>query len=153
MHLKGKQALNATPSILWAKLMDKDTLAKVIPGVTALEKVSENAFTSTLQIKVGPVNGSFSGHLQIEDINEQKNFTLKVQQNSKIGNTNASIKVDLIPVDDKQTELAFDGDAKLSGLLASIGQRLIGGVANTLNKQFFTNLEKELALSASQIQD
>jgi carbon monoxide dehydrogenase subunit G len=148
MQLKGKQVLNATPSIVWAKLMDTDTLAKVIPGVTTLEKVSENSFTSTLQIKLGPVNGSFSGNLQLEDITDQKNFTLKVQQNSKIGNTNAAIKVDLTPVNDNQTEVAFDGDAKLSGLLAGMGQRVIGGVANTLTKQFFANLEKELAPTA-----
>ena len=41
-------------------------------------------------------------------------------------------------------KLAFDGDVKLSGMLAGMGQRLIGGVSNTLTKQFFTNLEKEL---------
>jgi carbon monoxide dehydrogenase subunit G len=144
MQLTGKQVLNASPSRVWEKLMDTNTLARVIPGVTTLERTGDNSFTSTLQIKMGPVNGSFSGNLQLEDITEQKNFTLKVQQNSKIGNTNAAIKVDLTPVNTTQTEVAFDGDAKLSGLLAGMGQRVIGGVANTLTKQFFSNLEKEL---------
>jgi uncharacterized protein len=144
MQLTGKQVLNASPAQVWEKLMDTNTLARVIPGVTTLERTGENSFISTLQIKMGPVNGSFSGNLQLEDIQEQKNFTLKVQQNSKIGNTNAAIKVDLTPVNNTQTEVAFDGDAKLSGLLAGMGQRVIGGVANTLTKQFFTNLEKEL---------
>jgi carbon monoxide dehydrogenase subunit G len=147
MQLTGKQVLNASPSKVWEKLMDTNTLARVIPGVTTLEKTGENSFVSTLQIKMGPVNGSFSGNLQLEEITEQKNFTLKVQQNSKIGNTNAAIKVDLIPVSSTQTEVSFDGDAKLSGLLAGMGQRVIGGVANTLTKQFFSNLEKELEAS------
>ncbi|QHT70392.1 carbon monoxide dehydrogenase subunit G [Rhodocytophaga rosea] len=147
MQLTGKQVLNASPSKVWEKLMDTNTLARVIPGVTTLERTGENSFVSTLQIKMGPVNGSFSGNLQLEEITEQKNFTLKVQQNSKIGNTNAAIKVDLIPVSSTQTEVSFDGDAQLSGLLAGMGQRVIGGVANTLTKQFFTNLEKELEAS------
>lgn len=147
MQLIGKQVLNASPSKVWEKLMDTDTLARVIPGVTTLQRVSEHAFTSTLQIKLGPVNGSFSGNVQMEDITEQQKFTLKVQQISKIGNTNAAIKVDLTPVNTTQTEVSFDGDAKLSGLLAGMGQRVIGGVANTLTKQFFTNLEKELEAS------
>ena len=69
---------------------------------------------------------------------------MKVQQNSKIGNANAAIKIGLLNVEEKKTEVSFDGDVKLSGLLASMGQRLIGGVANTLSKQFFSNLEKEL---------
>ncbi|GAA4395440.1 hypothetical protein GCM10023187_02300 [Nibrella viscosa] len=149
MQLTGKQVLNAPPAKVWAMLMDTDTLAKIIPGITSLERVGDNAFVSKLQIKLGPVNGSFSGNLQLEDITEHKNFTLKVQQNSKIGNTNAAVKVDLTPVDDNQTEVAFDGDAKLTGILAGMGQRVIGGVANTLTKQFFSNLEKELDSNGS----
>lgn len=124
--------------------MDTDTLAKVIPGITSLERVGDNSFVSTLQIKLGPVNGSFSGNLQLEDITEGSGFTLKVQQNSKIGNTNAAIKVGLTPIEGDQTEVAFDGDARLTGILASMGQRVIGGVANTLTKLFFSNLEREL---------
>jgi len=65
-------------------------------------------------------------------------------QKSKIGNANAAIKIGLLPVDDKQTEVAFDGDVKLSGLIAGMGQRVMGSVSNTLTKQFFANLEKEL---------
>jgi carbon monoxide dehydrogenase subunit G len=80
----------------------------------------------------------------MEDVDEEKGFTLKVSQNSKIGNAKAAIKIDLLPVDDKQTEVAFDGDVKLSGLIAGMGQRVMGSVSNTLAKQFFSNLEKEL---------
>ena len=125
-------------------LLDADTLASIIPGVSRLEKTGESTFNSFLEIKIGPVSGSFTGNLRLEDINEKKEFTLKVQQNSKIGNANAVIKIVLIPLNDKQTEVSFDGTVKLSGLLASMGQRILGGVANMLTQQFFSNLEKEI---------
>lgn len=144
MKLTGKHILNAPPSRVWEILMDTQSLAKVVPGISSLEKISENSYKSILSIKLGPVSGSFSGNLQLEDIAEQKSFTLKAQQNSKIGNANANIKIELAPVDDQQTAIVFDGDAQLSGLMASMGQRLIGGVSDTLTKQFFKNLEKEL---------
>jgi carbon monoxide dehydrogenase subunit G len=80
----------------------------------------------------------------MEDASNEKGFTLKVQQNSKIGNANAAIKIELQPVKSDQTEVSFDGDVKLSGMLAAMGQRLISGVSNTLTKQFFANLEKEV---------
>jgi carbon monoxide dehydrogenase subunit G len=76
---------------------------------------------STIAMKLGPVSSSFTGNLQMEDKEQEKGFTLKVQQNSKIGNANAAIKIGLTPVADKQTEVAFDGDVKLSGMLASMG--------------------------------
>ena len=125
-------------------LMDTDTLARIVPGISRLEKTGDNKYKSILEIKLGPVNSSFTGDLQMEDITEQKGFTLKVQQNSKIGNANAVIKISLVLVNDNQTEVAFDGDVKLSGMLAAMGQRLIGGVSKTLTKQFFSNLEEEL---------
>ena len=130
--------------MVWKMLMDTETLAKVVPGISKLEKTGDNTFKSILEIKLGPVNSSFTGSLQLEEITEQKGFTLRVMQNSKIGNANAAIKIDLLPVDDKRTEVAFDGGVKLSGLLASMGQRVMGSVSNTLAKQFFANLEKEL---------
>lgn len=145
MQLTGNHTINASPARVWALLMDTDTLARIVPGVQKLERIAGNSFKSTLGVKLGPVSASFNGNLEMEDIQEEKGFTLKVQQNSKVGNASAAIKIDLKPVTEDQTEVAFDGDVKLSGMLASMGQRVIGGVANTLSKQFFTNMEKELA--------
>lgn len=130
--------------------MDTEILAKVVPGISKLERIGENSFKAIVEIKMGPVSGAFNGNLQMDDIDEPKGFTLKIQQNSKIGNANAAIKISLLPVAENQTEVAFDGDAKLSGLLATMGNRVIGGVSNTLTKQFFTNLEKELAAQSVQ---
>lgn len=144
MQLTGKHVINAGPSRIWKLLMDTDTLARIVPGISKLERTGDNQFKSTLEVKLGPVQSSFTGDLQMENIYEEKNFTLKVQQKSKIGNANAAIIIDLLPLNEKQTEVAFDGDVKLSGMLAGMGQRLVGGVANTLSRQFFTNLEKEL---------
>jgi carbon monoxide dehydrogenase subunit G len=150
MQLTGKHIFNAPPSVLWNMLMDTEILAKVVPGISKLERIGENSFKAIVEIKMGPVSGAFNGNLQMEDIEEPKGFTLKIQQNSKIGNANAAIKISLLPVAENQTEVAFDGDAKLSGLLATMGNRVIGGVSNTLTKQFFTNLEKELAAQSVQ---
>ena len=144
MQFAGKHILNAEPPALWAMLMDRETLAKVMPGVSQLERTGDNTYKSTFDIKLGPVDGSFTGNLLLDDLNEPSGFTLKVQENSKIGNANAAIKINLTPVDNHQTQIAFDGDVKLSGLLAGIGQRVMGGVSNALAKQFFENLEKEL---------
>jgi uncharacterized protein len=144
MQLTGKHVINALPSRIWEMLMDTDTLARIVPGISRIEKTGENKYRSIIEIKMGPVNSSFAGDLQMEDIKEPEGFTLKVQQNSKIGNANAAIKISLLPSNANNTEVSFDGDVKLSGMLAAMGQRLIGGVSNTLTKQFFSNMEKEL---------
>ena len=127
--------------------MDTDILAKIVPGISRLEKTGENSFKSILDIKLGPVNSSFTGNLLMKDIVEEKGFVLKITQNSKIGNASGVVNINMSPVDVEKTEVAFDGDVKLSGMLAGMGQRLMGSVANTLTKQFFSNLENELKAS------
>jgi carbon monoxide dehydrogenase subunit G len=145
MQLTGRHTVNTTPAALWTMLMDTDTLARIVPGISRLEKTGDFSFKSLIDIKLGLIGGSFTGDLQMEDVTEQKGFTLKVHQSSSVGKANAAIKIDLIPVNETQTEISFDGDVKLAGLLAGMGQRISGGVANTLTKQFFANIEKELA--------
>ena len=90
------------------------------------------------------MSGSFEGIVELDEMVENTSFNLKARQNSKIGDANASIKILLTEVNQSETELAFNGDVKLTGLLASMGQRMVSGVANTLIKQFFANMEKEL---------
>ena len=125
--------------------MDTDTLSKIVPGISRLEKTGDNSYNSILEIKMGPVSGSFTGNLQMENIEVQKGFTLMVQQNSSIGNANATMKIELMPVTANETEVAFDGDVIVSGLLASMGQSMLSSAANMLTKQFFANLDHELA--------
>lgn len=144
MQLNGSHTLNAPLSKIWTMLMDTDTLARVVPGVTRLEKTAENEYNAIAEIKLGPVSGSFSGTLSLGDIQENEGYTLHVKQNSKIGNADATVKIALKSIDDAQTEISFDGDARLSGLLARTGNRVISGVATTLTKQFFNNFEEEL---------
>ncbi|MDI9879573.1 CoxG family protein [Flectobacillus longus] len=145
MQLTGSHTLAAPIEKVWQMLMDTDILAKIVPGVSRLEKTGENQFEAISEIKLGPVSGKFSGGLTLSDIIAPSTFTLNVSQNSKIGNADASIKINLVAVDAQQTEISFDGDAKLSGLLARTGQRVLSGVANTLTKQFFSNFEEEIA--------
>jgi carbon monoxide dehydrogenase subunit G len=145
MDLSGSHILDTTPDRVWAMLMDTDILARIVPGVTTLEKIGENEYKAIAQVKMGPVNGSFSGGLTMQDIREGEGYTLNVKQSSKIGNADATVKIDLKPLDDDKTELVFDGGAKLSGLLARTGNRVMSGVANSLTKQFFENFEEEIS--------
>ena len=144
MKLAGKHVLNAPPPRIWTILMDTQSLARVVPGISSLEKISDTSYKSTLNIGLGPVSGSFTGHIQLDNIVEGKSFTLKAKQESKIGNASASIDIHLVPAGESQTTIDFDGIVQLSGLMASMGQRIIGGVSGTLTRQFFKNLEKEL---------
>ena len=130
MQLKGTHTLPAAREQLWNHLMDPEFLARVTPGVTRLERTGDDTYEAIADIKMGPVKGSFSGDLAIKDKQEPGSFVLEVSQKSKIGNVSATIDLALEPADENSTVMTFDGKAKLSGLLARMGQRM--GCARTL---------------------
>jgi carbon monoxide dehydrogenase subunit G len=145
MELKGKRNVETDPATLWNMLMDVEILPKIVPGISKLEKTGENSYKSTLEVKFGPVSGEFTGDMQMEDINHQKSFTLKAQQHNKIGTVNSTMKIELMPISDKETEVVFGGEVTISGLMSMMGQKVLGGVTEMLTKQFFANLDHEIA--------
>ncbi len=148
MQLSGRHTTNATSAKIWQVLTDTNTLARIIPGITKLEKTGENSYKSFSEIKLGPIHSTFSGNLQMENIDAEKGFTLKVQQNSKMGHANASIRIGLSKLIENAVEVNFDGEVKLSGLMATMGNRVVGSISNTLTKQFFENLDRELSVQS-----
>jgi uncharacterized protein len=145
MILTGQHTVNASAQAVWNILMNPDALARIVPGITKLERIDDDNFKAVAEVKIGPVGGAFTGNLKVADRVEPQSFKLIVQQNSKIGNANAIVLMNLTAVSAGQTQVSFNGDVKLSGTLAIMGGRVITPVANMLTKQFFEELNKELA--------
>src|SRR6187551_1649350 len=145
MELKGKCIVETDPATLWNMLMDIEILPKIVPGISKLEKTGENTYKSVLEVKFGPVSGEFTGDMQMEDIYPQKTFTLKAQQHNKIGTVNSIMKIELMPISGNETEVDFSGEVTISGLMKMMGEKVLGGVTDMLTKQFFTNLDHEIA--------
>ena len=149
MELKGKRNVETDLITLWNMLMDVEILPKIVPGISKLEKIGENTYKSVLEVKFGPVSGEFTGDMQMEDISHQKSFTLKAQQHNKIGTVDSVMKIELMPISGNETEVAFGGEVTISGLMSMMGQKVLGGVTDMLTKQFFANLDQELAKKQS----
>jgi uncharacterized protein len=145
MTLTGQHLVNASAKQIWDMMMDPDTLARITPAITSLERIDEDNFKAVADVKIGPVGGKFTGNLKVSERVEPESFNLSVQQNSKIGNASAVMAMKLVAVSPTQTQVSFNGDVKLSGTLAIMGGRVITPVANMLSKQFFEELEKEVA--------
>ena len=144
MHLNGTHTFDAPQDLVWDMLLDPTILAKITPGVKTLEPIEEGKFNIVSSVKLGPVNGSFKGEMEVADQQKPERFTLKMKQKSKIGNVNAEGSISLKTIEGDQTEVSFSGDAKLSGTLARTGQRVLSGVARTMTNQFFKSLEEEI---------
>ena len=143
MIVQGKYPIAASTQDVWNQLMDPEVLERITPGISNLSQISDDTYKAISNIKIGPVNGTFEGQLEIKDKVENTTATIVLDQKSKIGNVSAEIKLQLNS-GEKTTEIDYRGEAKLTGKLAMMGQRIIGGVINSLSKQFFKSLSNEI---------
>lgn len=155
MHLHGEHTFSASQGQLWERLNDTAVLARVTPGLDRLEAETgqEDAYRALFAIKMGPINSTFSGTLRVVDRAAPERFRLLIDVAGKAGAVDAQATVATLPAagadtgagaEPERTTVTFSAEAKLTGLLVRMGQRVISGVGRLLTKQFFQALEREL---------
>ena len=143
MQFAGSHTFSAPRQVLWDLLNDPAVLVRTTPGVESLEQTGSDTYQAVLQIKMGPINSAFDGTLQVTDKNEPESYRLLIEVDGKIGQIKAEGSVQLSGEGD-ETIVNVQSGSQLTGRLASMGQRLLSGVARMFTKQFFTALESEL---------
>jgi carbon monoxide dehydrogenase subunit G len=142
--MKGSRQLAATRADVWAKLNDAEVLKRCIPGCDSLEKVSDTEFKGTVALKVGPVSARFNGHVKLSDINPPASYRISGSgKGGPAGMASGGANVRL-EQNASGTLLTYDVDAKVSGKIAQLGQRLIDATAAQLADKFFENFAREV---------
>ena len=144
MQFEGSHTFNASRQALWDLLNDPAVLARTTPGVEELQATGPDEYRAVLHIKMGPINSAFNGTLHVVDKNEPESYKLEIDVDGKVGQIKAEGSVQLQGEGD-ETTLTVQSGSQLTGRLASMGQRLLSGVARMFTNQFFKALEKELA--------
>jgi len=142
MQIAGTYTLQISRDRAWQLLNDPEVLARVTPGVKELEPDGPDRFKAKLELAVGPVRGSFEGHVEMRDKQEPSELTLHVEGQGKAGGMVATGRIKLAE-GDGETPVDYTGDVQISGRLAAVGSRLFSGVARRLATLFFQKLEEE----------
>ena len=143
MKLAGTVTIAKPRQKVWEALNNPDVLAKVIPGCEKLERVGEDEYIVAQNVSMGAVKGSYSGKIALRDKKEPNSLRLEIEGKGPPGFLRGTSKVSLAEKGDA-TELSYDADIQIGGLLASIGSRLIEPVAKQLVSQFFQSWEKQM---------
>jgi carbon monoxide dehydrogenase subunit G len=143
MKVNGSYTIAAPQGEIWPLLLDPQIIANIMPGCESLEQVSENEYTGTLKIKVGPVQGKFNGNIILSNIMEPDGYHIAVDGRGTPGFVKGEGDLRLEP-DGENTILHYDGDAQVGGRLASVGQRLLDSSAKAIIRQSLEGLENQV---------
>src|SRR5438046_3782544 len=100
-----------------------------MPGAGEVEPEDGRSFRTTISLAVGPVKDSFEGRLAYEDEQPPTACTIVVETKGKSGHVAGRGAMRLEPRDGEGTLVYYEGDFKVSGPVAGVGQRMIAGVA------------------------
>ena len=136
MKLSGSYQINLSKQKVWEALNDPEILKKSIPGCEEFTKNSETEFTATATNKIGPFNASFTGDIELTDLDPPNSYKITGSGNSPVGFASGEAIVKLED-HEKGTNLIYEVEANVGGKIAQVGSRLIDMTAKKMADIFF----------------
>lgn len=133
-------------------LQDPVVLARAMPGCDHLELVGPDEYAMRMKMVISSIQGLFSGKVRIADRNPPESFRLIVEGTGKAGFMKGDGVLRLAPLY-TSTDIHYEGDVQVGGLIASVGQRLLDTTSRFLIKKFFEKLTAEAAAQMPQAAD
>ena len=144
MHIEGNVIFRATRERVYAAFIDKNILAKAIPGIQTLEEVEQDKFEGTIKVGVAGITATYKGTVNIENKHPPESYTLAMAGEGPPGFMRGTGSFELALTDADQTNVAYKCDIEVGGQVAAVGQRVLGGVAKILIGQFMTAMKKHV---------
>ena len=145
MKISGNAALNAPVDQVWAAFNDPAVLARTIPGCLELREVGPDAYTMTVMAGVASIKGTYEGNVTLTEQNPPDYFVLKAAGAGAPGTVGADVKISLLGSATGGTDLSYDADAVVGGVIGGVGQRMLTGVAKKIAGQFFAAVDADIA--------
>jgi carbon monoxide dehydrogenase subunit G len=143
MQLTGNYHFEAGRDQVWTALNDPAVLQAATPGCESLRQIGEDAWEADLKIGLAGIKGSYKGQIRLSEKEAPERFTLEIGAKGPTGIVEAKVRLTLTEAT-TGTALAYEGEARVSGPVAGIGQRLLSGAAKLILGQFWGGIEKHL---------
>ena len=141
MKLSGSYQINLSKEKVWEALNDPEILKKSIPGCDEFIKNSATEFTATATNKIGPFNASFTGEIELIDLDPPNSYKITGSGNSPVGFASGEA---IVKLEDHEsgTNLIYEVEANVGGKIAQVGSRLIDMTAKKMADIFFGKFSK-----------
>jgi len=133
---------------IWQRLLDPAVLARLLPGVEKLEATGPEQYAVAVQLGVGAIRGRYTGTVALTELRPPESYRLVGEAKGGPGWAKGQATLNLV-AEGAGTRIVAKGDVQIGGAIASVGQRMLEGVAKSMANEFFQSLERELAGQAA----
>src|SRR5947209_8238143 len=129
MEFSGTQSIDAPIEKVWAYLVDVNKVAACAPGFQSLEELGDEHWKAVVAVGVGAVKAKFTLDVTRPEMQEPELMVVKARGKASGSAVDLSGDMHLTAVDDSQTQMDWKATVNVSGTIASVGARLLQGVA------------------------
>jgi carbon monoxide dehydrogenase subunit G len=144
MKFTGTQIVSASREKVYNALLDPEVLSRTIPGCEEMSPIGEDEYEMKMKFAMASVSGLFDSKVKLEDKNPPESYRLSVEGRGKIGFVNGSGVFRLEESGEAETTVNYEGDVKVGGMIAGVGQRLMDMTSKMMIKRFFAALSEEI---------
>ncbi len=136
MKIGGSYTVPLAPPRAYGMLQDPEILARCMPGCDHLAKIGEDEYEMKMKMVISSVQGLFAGKVRLADQSPPDSFRLIVEGAGKVGFLKGEGLLTLALVE-ASTEVKYEGEVQVGGMIAGVGQRLLDATAKLVIKKFF----------------
>jgi carbon monoxide dehydrogenase subunit G len=148
MKVTGDAVLHAPVEKVWEALLDPAILVRTIPGCERLETTGENTYAMTVTVGVAAIRGTYAGTCSLHDLSVPTSLKLSAEGTGAPGTIAADVDVRLTDLGDGTTSVAYDSEMSVGGMVAGVGQRMLGSVSRRLSAEFLEAVDDVLTGAA-----
>ena len=141
MEFSGSETIKAPREKVFDFLTDPKNFSSGIPDIKKIEIISPEKFKVVAKLGISFIRGTFTIDFDVVEKERPSHARLKGHGTGVGSAVDMDIVVDL-EEQDSNTILKWKADAKVSGMLASLGQRMLGSVAEKIAREIFENIHK-----------
>ena len=143
MKLEGAYDVPAPRQKVYEAFLDPTQLKQAIPGCEKLEAIGPDEYKATMKVGVGGVKGTFEGKVRLTDKNPPESYKMAVEGSGGPGFIRGEAVISLAEAGEG-TRVSYSADLQVGGLIASVGQRMLGGVSKMMADKFFNKMTELL---------
>jgi carbon monoxide dehydrogenase subunit G len=144
LKIGGSYTVPAERDRTYSLLQDPGILARCMPGCDHLARIGEDEYEMKMKMVVSSVQGLFGGKVRLADQAPPDHFRLIVEGSGKVGFMKGEGLLTLAPVE-AATEIKYEGEVQIGGMIAGVGQRLLDATAKLVIKKFFEKFTGAIA--------
>lgn len=143
MKIEGSHDIPVPRQTVWEAFLDPERLRQAIPGCEKLEALGNDEFRAVMKVGVAAVKGTFEGKVRLSDKSPPTSYRMAVEGSGGPGFVRGETVITLSDIEGG-TRVAYSADVQVGGLIAGVGQRMLGGVSKMMADQFFSRMSQLL---------